>query len=102
METDYLGNEANGVNLWGQYFRCVWSSQGRLAGCRSRGYRRVGDGDEDCVVGPRSRGFGFITFQKENELDAAQAARPHIVDKREVEPKRAVPREVCVSTLVHQ
>ncbi|KAI0211303.1 hypothetical protein LSAT2_003880 [Lamellibrachia satsuma] len=52
----------------------------------------------DCVVmrdpnTKRSRGFGFITFQKATELDAAQAARPHIVDKREVEPKRAVPRE---------
>ena len=27
-------------------------------------------------------------------VDDAQAARPHVLDKREVEPKRAVPREV--------
>ena len=27
-------------------------------------------------------------------VDDAQLARPHVIDKREVEPKRAVPREV--------
>lgn len=42
----------------------------------------------------RSRGFGFVTFEKSSQLDAAQAARPHIIDNREVEPKRAVPRDV--------
>ena len=26
-------------------------------------------------------------------VDDVQAARPHVIDKREVEPKRAVPRE---------
>ncbi|KAI0211305.1 Heterogeneous nuclear ribonucleoprotein A3 [Lamellibrachia satsuma] len=41
----------------------------------------------------RSRGFGFVTFEKSSQLDAAQAARPHIIDNREVEPKRAVPRD---------
>uniref|UniRef100_A0A8C5KUB7 RRM domain-containing protein n=1 Tax=Jaculus jaculus TaxID=51337 RepID=A0A8C5KUB7_JACJA len=44
----------------------------------------------DCVVmrdpaSKRSRGFGFI--------DAAVAARPHSIDGRVVEPKRAVARE---------
>lgn len=34
-------------------------------------------------------------------VDAAQAARPHKVDGREVEPKRAVPREVsCFEILL--
>ena len=53
----------------------------------------------DCVVmrdpqSKRSRGFGFITYSKASMVDAAQASRPHKVDGREVEPKRAVPREV--------
>jgi hypothetical protein len=30
-------------------------------------------------------------------VDEAQAARPHRVDGREVEPKRAVPRDVSLS-----
>lgn len=53
----------------------------------------------DCVVmrdpnTRRSRGFGFITFRNAHMVDDAQAARPHKIDGREVEPKRAVPREV--------
>lgn len=52
----------------------------------------------DCVVmrdpqTKRSRGFGFITYSKSHMVDDAQTARPHKVDNREVEPKRAVPRE---------
>ena len=52
----------------------------------------------DCVVmrdpqSKRSRGFGFITYSKSSMVDQAQKSRPHKVDGREVEPKRAVPRE---------
>jgi len=52
----------------------------------------------DCVVmrdpqTKRSRGFGFITYTNSKMVDEAQQARPHKVDGREVEPKRAVPRE---------
>ncbi|UYV69126.1 HNRNPA2B1 [Cordylochernes scorpioides] len=52
----------------------------------------------DCVVvkSPstrKSRGFGFITYKEAEMVDAAQAARPHKIDGRDVETKRAVPRE---------
>lgn len=43
----------------------------------------------------RSRGFGFITYAQAHMVDAAMHARPHKIDGREVESKRAVPREVC-------
>ncbi|VDN19352.1 unnamed protein product [Gongylonema pulchrum] len=44
----------------------------------------------DCIVmrdpsTKRSRGFGFV--------DAAMAARPHMIDGKQVDPKRAVPRD---------
>ncbi|KAI4562228.1 hypothetical protein MJT46_011190 [Ovis ammon polii x Ovis aries] len=52
----------------------------------------------DCVVigglaSQKSRGFGFVTFSSMAEVDAAMAARPHSIDGRVVDPKRAVARE---------
>jgi heterogeneous nuclear ribonucleoprotein A1/A3 len=47
----------------------------------------------------RSRGFGFITYSRAHMVDDAQNARPHRVDGRVVEPKRAVPRQVSVKRL---
>lgn len=42
----------------------------------------------------RSRGFGFITYSEASMLDESMQHRPHVIDGKEVEPKRAVPREV--------
>lgn len=50
----------------------------------------------------RSRGFGFVTYSSVQEVDAAMSARPHKVDGRVVEPKRAVSREVCVAQSAFQ
>uniref|UniRef100_A0A1A9W6F4 RRM domain-containing protein n=1 Tax=Glossina brevipalpis TaxID=37001 RepID=A0A1A9W6F4_9MUSC len=40
----------------------------------------------------RSRGFGFITYKDATMVDKAQAARPHIVDGKSIDSKRALPR----------
>lgn len=42
----------------------------------------------------RSRGFGFITYSQSAMVDQAMLNRPHKIDGREVETKRAVPRDV--------
>jgi len=44
-------------------------------------------------VTKRSRGFGFITYAKACMVDDAMMNRPHKIDGREVETKRAVPRD---------
>uniref|UniRef100_A0A2K5EDG9 RRM domain-containing protein n=1 Tax=Aotus nancymaae TaxID=37293 RepID=A0A2K5EDG9_AOTNA len=49
----------------------------------------------------RSRGFGFVTYSCVEEVDAAMCARPHKVDGRAVEPKRAVSREDSVKPGAH-
>lgn len=38
-----------------------------------------------------------MTFKKAHMVDDAQRDRPHRIDKKEVEAKRAMPREVCTS-----
>ncbi|XP_058618975.1 heterogeneous nuclear ribonucleoprotein A1b [Onychostoma macrolepis] len=60
----------------------------------------------DCVVmkdpnTKRSRGFGFVTYSNVSEVDAAMDARPHKVDGRLVEPKRAVSREDSNKPFAH-
>lgn len=49
----------------------------------------------DCVImrdpnTKHSRGSGFVTYTTVDEVDAAMNVKPHKVDERVVEPKRAV------------
>jgi len=53
----------------------------------------------DCVVMKdkntgRSRGFGFVTYADNDMVNAAQSHRPHTIDGKEVETKRAMPKDV--------
>ncbi|KAK3089637.1 hypothetical protein FSP39_005240, partial [Pinctada imbricata] len=41
----------------------------------------------------RSRGFGFVTYKKSQSVHDVQTSRPHKIDEREVETKRAMPRD---------
>eukprot|EP00088_Acartia_fossae_P063213 TRINITY_DN7688_c0_g1_i1.p1 TRINITY_DN7688_c0_g1~~TRINITY_DN7688_c0_g1_i1.p1 ORF type:complete len:350 (+),score=116.94 TRINITY_DN7688_c0_g1_i1:44-1051(+) len=43
----------------------------------------------------RSRGFGFVEYSTLEEVDKCQAARPHKIDNKTVETKRATPRDEC-------
>lgn len=47
----------------------------------------------------RSRCFGFVTFAEPEHADRAIAAKPHVVDNRTIDAKRAIPREVCFNPL---
>ena len=44
-------------------------------------------------VSNRSKGFGFITFDKPDRVDELLEKRPFTIDGKEVEVKRAIPRE---------
>lgn len=41
----------------------------------------------------RSRCFGFVTFENIESVDTAQSARPHIIDGKQVDSKRAIPKD---------
>ena len=54
----------------------------------------------DCVVmrdghTKKSRGFGFVTFSDPSSVDKALDSKPHVITGREVDSKRAVPKEDC-------
>ena len=57
---------------------------------------------EDAVImkfpdSGRSRGFGFITYARASMVDECQQSRPHEIDGKEVECKRATPRSSAKS-----
>ncbi|VDP14434.1 unnamed protein product [Soboliphyme baturini] len=52
-------------------------------------------------VTKRSRGFGFVTFAEPDMVNAAMSARPHVIDGKEVEPKRAMPKDVMNKPEAH-
>lgn len=41
----------------------------------------------------KSRGFGFVTFEKLEDVDYAQSERPHEIDGKTVDTKRALSRD---------
>jgi len=51
----------------------------------------------DCLVmrNPegKSRGFGFVTYEDEDSVEHFMQARPHNIGNRQIDPKRAMPRE---------
>jgi len=42
-----------------------------------------------------------VVYSRVSMVDAAQAARPHVVDGREVETKRAVPKGVKRASVIN-
>merc|ERR1719400_1727588 len=50
-------------------------------------------GDRGNRFSGKSRGFGFVTYEREEMVDECQANRPHKIDGALVETKRATPRE---------
>ncbi|CAF3546165.1 unnamed protein product [Adineta steineri] len=59
----------------------------------------------DCLVMKDQKGqskcFGFVTFINSEIVDEFMKQRPHIVDGRQIDPKRAMPREEANNDDVH-
>ncbi|CAF1331415.1 unnamed protein product [Adineta ricciae] len=49
----------------------------------------------------QSRCFGFVTFTDPQVIDEFMKQRPHILDGRQIDPKRAMPREEANNDEVH-
>jgi len=41
-----------------------------------------------------SRGFGFVTYEKADDVEQVFQKRPHIIDDKELDIKRAIPRDL--------
>ena len=39
----------------------------------------------------KSKGFGFVVYENAGDLDKCQEARPHKLDNKRIETKRATP-----------
>jgi len=60
----------------------------------------------DCVVikcneTGKSKGFGFVTYETEDEADKCMDERPHHVNNRKIDVKRAVSREESMKPGAH-
>ncbi|CAF1221400.1 unnamed protein product [Rotaria sordida] len=59
----------------------------------------------DCLVmrNPegKSRGFGFVTYEDTSSVEDFMRSRPHTIDNRQIDPKRAMPREEQNSSEAH-
>ncbi len=49
----------------------------------------------------KSRGFGFIVFEEAAAVDACQKARPHLIDGKKIECRRATPRRDAKNPEAH-
>lgn len=50
----------------------------------------------DCVImkkDGKSRGFGFVTYASSKSVDDCLKNRGHVLDDREIEPKRSIPKD---------
>ncbi|CAF1023458.1 unnamed protein product [Rotaria sordida] len=70
-----------------------------------RDYARKFGEISDCLVmkdqNGQSKCFGFITFIDTNIVDEFMKQRPHILDGRQIDPKRAMPREEANNDDIH-
>ncbi|CAF3658267.1 unnamed protein product [Rotaria sordida] len=59
----------------------------------------------DCIVmrtsEGKSRGFGFVTYEDSSSVEDFMRSRPHTIDNRQIDSKRAMPREEQNSTESH-
>ncbi|KAH8310573.1 hypothetical protein KR044_002033, partial [Drosophila immigrans] len=52
-------------------------------------------------ISNRSRGFGFVTYAEPESVENVQRARPHIIDSKTVDTKRAFPRHEFNNAVGH-